>query len=96
MAVTAAAQEVLCLILQQLGIHTPTSTAWYGNNRAAIRFADQPRDHRRSNYQDIELCFVGETVVNGEIATVYIYQLLNNKLMDKRTLYQSLSIQLYV
>ena len=72
MAVTAAAQEVLCLILQQLGIHTPTSTAWYGNNRAAIRFADQPRNHRRSNYQDIELCFVRKTVVNGEIAMVYI------------------------
>ena len=50
MAVTAAAQEVLCLILQQLGIHTPTSTAWYGNNKAAIQFADQPEDHRRSNY----------------------------------------------
>ena len=26
----------------------------------------------------------------------FIYQLLNNKLMDKRTLYQSLSNQLYV
>ena len=74
MAASAAAQEALWLnrLLQQLGLRTPTPTVLYEDNKAAILFADHPGDHRRSKHIDTRRHFVRETVVNGEIALVYI------------------------
>jgi hypothetical protein len=74
MAASAAAQEALWLnrLLQQLGLRTPNPTVLYEDNKAAILFADHPGDHRRSKHIDTRRHFVRETVVNGEIALVYI------------------------
>jgi hypothetical protein len=44
----------------------------YEDNKAAILFADHPGGHRRCKYIDTRRHFVRETVVNGEIALVYI------------------------
>ena len=44
----------------------------YEDNKAAILFGDHPCDHRRSKHIDTRRHFVRETVVNGEIALVYI------------------------
>ena len=73
-AASAAAQEELCLnrLLQQLGLRTPNPTVLYEDSKAAILFADHSGDHRRSKHIDTRRHFVRETVVNGEIALVYI------------------------
>ena len=74
MAESEAAQDALRLnrLLQQLGLRTPTSTVLYENNKASILFPDHPGDHRQSKHIDTRRHFVRETVVNGEIALVYI------------------------
>ena len=59
-------------LLQQLGLRTLNSTVLYEDNKAGILFADHPGDHRRSKHIDTRRHFVRETVVNGEIALVYI------------------------
>ena len=74
MVTSAAAQEAMWMnrLVQQVGFKPSKPITLYEYIKAAILFADHPRDHRRSRHIDTRRYFVREVVIIGVIDLVYV------------------------
>lgn len=73
-ATTMAAQESMWLIRLLKDLHQPTNEAisLYCNNQSAIRLAENPVFHARTNHVEVHYHFIREKVLQEEIKLKHV------------------------